>query len=379
MSESRKRKKSNMSKEADNSLLEPAAQDSQQQETQNADSTAGAAVSVEPASKRKEEKEPAVGKEAPLPQVTDQAPSTESEATEPEHTEPLAEQFEADIEEHPDISQKSASVISIVDDLRRELDTTCEIKEALEADLSAARKELREMSSARSELEARVELLQEQANLAEQLREDVAFAEEERNTTARLLEETKAQLEELAEERDSLAREIAEAHKSIEKLQRDKVDLETKISLLEDKVTEMNRLRDELQKMAEAHRQLDASAHDLTTRLEASGASNDVLESDLAAAREEGANLQEKLAIANESLREMRAESEEQKTENRDVRDANLRLGQELKMLTNRYEAAAENLEAHKKALAKIHAAALASGRARKRRAQPPQEQSTID
>lgn len=373
MSESRKRKRSNMSKEADNSLLEATAQEGRQQETQNAESIAGAAVSVEPASKHKEAKEPAAGKEAILPQVTDQAPTTEIEAPEPEHTKALTEQFEADIEQHPDISQKSASVISIVTDLKRELDTTCEIKEALEADLGAARKELREMSSARSGLEARVELLQEQADLAEQLREDVAFAEEERNTTARLLEETKTQLEELAEERDSLAKEIAESKKSVEKLQRDKVDLETKVSLLEDKVTEMNRLRDELEKMAEANRELEAGADDLTARLDASKASNNALESDLAVAREEAANLQEKLALANESLREMRTEREEQKTENRDVRDTNLRLEQELRMLTSRHEGACENLEAHKKALAKIHAAALATGRTRKRRVEPPQ------
>ena len=101
--------------------------------------------------------------------MTDEAPTTEIEEPEPEHSETLPEQLEADIEEHPDISQKSASVISIVSDLKHELDTTSEIKEALEADLGAIRKELRELSSARSGLEARVELLQEQADLAEQL------------------------------------------------------------------------------------------------------------------------------------------------------------------------------------------------------------------
>ena len=322
------------------------------------------------------------------------------------------------VDEYPDVSEKSASVISIVRDVERELDVAYELKDALEADLATTREELSKVSSARAELAARAALLEGQAALVGPLREDIAFVEEERDRMASVLEDTKAQLEQTAKERDSLAERTRGAEESIEKLQRDKVNvkeehsrtarvledtkaqldqtlkerdslaeqmrgaeegieklqqekanLERDVFLLEDKLTEMDRLREELAKAGDARRELESGAKDLTKRLEASSTSSNALESELATAREEVAHLRERLTLANESLQELRAQCDEQKTENRDVREANRRLEQTVRVLTARHEAASNEVEALRKALGRIHAAAAeTTGRIRTRR-----------
>ena len=59
------------------------------------------------------------------------------------------------VDEYPDVSEKSASVISIVRDVERELDVAYELKDALEADLATTREELSKVSSARAGFGAR--------------------------------------------------------------------------------------------------------------------------------------------------------------------------------------------------------------------------------
>ena len=112
----------------------------------------------------------------------------------------VAEQSEGSVGEDSDALEKAASVIAVIEELRRELDVdpARKVRKALEADL--------------------------------------ASVEEERDRMARALEEAKAQLEQTVRERESLAEQVRCAEESFEKLQREKLDLEGKVSLLEDKL-----------------------------------------------------------------------------------------------------------------------------------------------
>lgn len=298
------------------------------------------------------------GEDIPAPEVRDEAPSAGVVRPGPEGDVAAGEQPEAGVDDHPYVSAMSASIISVVADLGRQLDTTYELRDALEAELATTRQELSDVSSARAELAARVALLEEQAPLAEQLCEKVAFVEEERDKTARLLEDAKAQLAQTVRERDSLAEQMGGTKENTEKLQQEKANLEEDMSVLEEKLAEMDRVRQELEKTGDARRELESSVDDLTKRLEASSTSGSALESELATSREGVAHLREELTLANESLDELRAQCEEHKTESRDAREANRRFEQTFDNLTAQYKAARNGLEAAKKALSDIHAAA---------------------
>jgi chromosome segregation ATPase len=329
----------------------------------------------------------------------------------------VAEQPGTRSDRYSDAAEESATVISIIEDLRRELDTTCEVKDALDADLAATRQKLSDVSAALAATDARVLVLEEQAALAERLRDDVAFAEEERDAKARDLEDARKQLEAAVTERASLAEQLLGAEESLEKLQREiaslkkqrdtldrelgsaktqlaqtveerallaeklrsaeksmgklqevNLDLETKVSLLGDKLREADQLREQLQKSVETRRGLEAEVEDLTGRLEAANTSKEALDTEVATAREEIGRLEEMHTRASQSLHELRAQSEEQKTENRNLREVNRRLEHDLKMLTARHEATCNDLEAAKTALGNIHAAAA---RVRKLRGRP--------
>jgi len=190
----------------------------------------------------------------PAPDVRDQAPSADAERPEPEGDVAVHGQPETDAEALPPVSAMSASIISLVADLGRQLDAAYEVKGTLEAELAATRQELEETGRARRELESRVE-------------------------------------------------ELAE--------------------------------------------QLDASTTQEST-------------SEPGAATSSGgaAQLREELALASQSVDELRAQCEELRAENLDAREANQRFGQAFDGLTAQYRAARSGLGAAKKALNDIHAAA---------------------
>jgi chromosome segregation ATPase len=145
------------------------------------------------------------GEEARAPQVRNAAPATDVVRAEMVRALGAAEQPETGVGEHSDALEKAASVIAVIEGLRRELDLDAahRLRRALEANLAAA--------------------------------------EEERDRMARALEDAKAQLEQAVNERDSLAKQLRRAKEDIEKLERGKLDLEGKVSLLEDKLREWAR------------------------------------------------------------------------------------------------------------------------------------------
>ena len=108
--------------------------------------------------------------------------------------EPLSEwsteKDEIEIENFEDVSEDSASIISIVKDLEEQVETAFNQKEALEAELDATKKKLSEELAARAQLEARVISLEAQVAQGEQLHEDICFAEEQRDKSANLPAET---------------------------------------------------------------------------------------------------------------------------------------------------------------------------------------------
>ena len=295
---------------------------------------------------------------APAPEARDEAPVMDVARPELEGDVAAGEPSEAGVDEHPYVSAMGASIISLVADLGRQLDTAYELKDALEAELVMTRQELSDVSCARAELMARVTLLEGRAPTAEQLREELASLQDERNGMASVLDETRAQLEQTAKERDSLAEQMSGTEENREKLQQENAGLGEALSALEEKLAEMERLRQELEEAGGARRELESRVEDLTQRLEASSTSGHALESELATSREDAAQLREELSLADGRLDELRAQCEEQKAEARDLRAANRRFEQAFEKLTAQHKAARNGLGAAKKALCDIHAAA---------------------
>ncbi len=296
--------------------------------------------------------------------------TTENEAGEEDTmTKP---EVSSEIEDFADVSEERASIISIVRDLEGQVDTAYELKEVLEAELDATQKKLSEESAARVELEQRVKSLEAQAALAEQLREDISFAEEERNKFANSLAETQQQLKAVTDERDSLAEQTASAETHTNELESEKTALEAQVMNLKDKVTDMDHLRAELTQVKKARQDLEEQVRDLSSRLEASNASKDTFEKDLAKAREQVENLREKLMGAEGQTADLRTQFEQQQAANKDLMETKRRLVKETKTLNVNYETVKNELEMFKKAMRDIRSeAAQTSGRVRQRYFKP--------
>ena len=283
------------------------------------------------------------------------------------------------IEDFTDVSEERTSIISIVKGLEGQVETAFELKKVLEAELDATQKKLTEESDARVQLEIQGTSLEAEAALAKQLREDISFAEEERNKFANLLAQTQAQLGEVTAERDSLAKRMASAEVHARELEDGKMALEAQVMNLKDRVTDTNHLRGELMEMTEAHQDSREQVHDLTRRLEASETSKEALETELAGThqnartlREEGEELQEKVAAADNRTADLRIQLEDQQAINRELMETTTRLENEIKMVNINYDAAKNELEAFKNALRDIRSEATrTSGRVRQRYFKP--------
>ncbi|MHC4790984.1 MAG: hypothetical protein ACYS8Y_06050 [Planctomycetota bacterium] len=279
------------------------------------------------------------------------------------------------IEDFTDVSEERTSIISIVKGLEGQVETAFELKEVLEAELDATQKKLSEESDARVQLEIQVASLEAEAALGKQLREDISFAEEERDKVANLLAQTQAQLGEMTAERDSLAKQMASSEVHAKELEDGKMALEAQVMNLKDKITDSDRLREKLAEITEAHRGSREQVHDLTRRLEASEASKDTLERELAGTnqnaqtlREEVEELRENVTGADNRIADLRIQLEDQQAANRELMEANTRLENEIKMVNIRYEAAKKEVDTFKSALRDIRSEATrTSGRVRQR------------
>ena len=240
------------------------------------------------------------------------------------------EDSEIGIEDFADVSEERASIISIVKGLEGQVETAFELKEAMEAELDAAKEKLSEESAARVELEEQVKSLEPKAALADQAREDLTFADEERNKIANLLTEAQQQLEAVTKERDSLAEEVTSAEPHVKELEDEKMSLEAQVMNLKDKVADFDRLQGEVEDLREKLMDTDSRATDLSHQLE------------------------------------------EHQAANKDLVKTRTRLESEMKTLKVNHEAAKSQLEAFKKALHDIRTEATrTSGRVRQRYLKP--------
>jgi chromosome segregation ATPase len=271
-----------------------------------------------------------------------------------------------------DVSEERTSIISIVRGLEEQVDTAFKLKEVLEVELDAVQEKLSEEVAARAQLETLVGSLEAQTTLAEQLREDISFAEEERNKLANLLAKTQPQLEAVTEERNSLAEQVSSLKAHAKELKDEKMALEGQVMNLKDKLAEMNRLRTELDEVTKARQHLDEQVQDLSSRLEDSDTSKNILEKNLVSLREQVQDLQERLEAADSRAADLRFQLEEQQAANKELVDIRTRLESETKMLSINHKAAKNELEVFKKALREVRSeASRTSGRVRQRYFKP--------
>ncbi len=282
---------------------------------------------------------------------------------------------ELKLEDFADVSEESASIISIVKSLEEQVETAFKLKEALEAELNTTQTKLSEQLDARAQLEVQVKSLESKAALSEQLREDLACVEEDRNKFATQLARTQPQLEAVTSERDSLAKQAATAEEHTKKLEGEKIALEAQVMNLKDKITDTDRLQRELADLTEAGQNMQEKLRNLTKQLETSETSKDAFKKELADAnqtirsiREETETLRKKLATVEGRLADMRIQLGDQQAANRDLLQTKARLDNEVKMLGIKYEAAKNEVDALKNALRDIRSEiSLTSGRVRQK------------
>jgi chromosome segregation ATPase len=238
------------------------------------------------------------------------------------------------IDDLADISEERASIISIVQGLEGQVETAFQLREVLEAELDTAQKKLSEECSARAELEAQFGPLESQVALADQLRGDISFAEEERNKFANLLTQTQEQLEEVTADRNSLTDKIASVEAHAKELEDENVTLGVQLMNLKDKITDIDRLRKELE--------------------------------------EEAKELRGKIADADIRMADLRTQIGDQEAANREVMKTNTHLENEIKMVNIKYEALKNELAVFKDAIRDIRSeASQTSGRLRQKYLKP--------
>jgi chromosome segregation ATPase len=235
-------------------------------------------------------------------------------------------EYELERGDFADVFEQIASIISIVKGLEEQVDTAFELKNVLEAELDTTQKKLSEELVAHIKLEEQVKSLEARAALADQLREDISFVEEERNKYANVLAEIQPQFETVSKEHDSLAKKVVSVEAHAKELGDERTILEAEVINLKDKVTNMDRLRREVDK------------------------------------------LRRKLTGADNGMADLRTQLEEQEAANRKLMETRTRLECEIKMEKANYEATKNKLEMMKKALNDLRSeATLASGRVRRR------------
>jgi chromosome segregation ATPase len=229
-----------------------------------------------------------------------------------------------------DVLEERASIISIVKGLEEQVDAAFKLKEVMEAELDITQKMLSEELNARAQLEAQVKSLEAQSVLANQLSEDISFIEEERNKFANLLAETQPHLEAVVEERDSLGEKVTSIEKYAKRIENEKTTLEARVMNLKEKVTDVNRLRGELD------------------------------------------NLREALIDADGRVANLRNQLGEQRAVNKDLIETRTRLESEMKIAKADRKAAKSEINVVRKALHDISGqAARSSGRVRQRYSKP--------
>ncbi len=281
----------------------------------------------------------------------------EYEATSREHISSGIPDIEG--EDFDNVAEEGVDIISIVRELEKELDSTFDIKESLEAELTSTQQSLNEEIAVRKELEAQVELLEAQADLASQLKDEIAFIKEDRNVLSRRLGEANNKMERAVADHNSVNEQLISVEENIKSIQREKVDLEAQVINLKDKVRD-------LADITEARRVLEAKVRDLSSQLKATNIAKNSLELELTkiaeigrGLREENGNLRTNLNEANMELTNLRSKLQEHEDELYQLKTEKDKIESELTSIASKYEASTKVLDAAKKSLKDIRSAAL--------------------
>lgn len=255
--------------------------------------------------------------------------------------------------------EDSFDIISIVQDLEKELDTAFDLKESLESDLRRTREQLEAETAIRRDLENQLGDLESQAAQAHQLAEEINFVKEERNSLYGRIQDATSQVEKITKERDQLLTEKDSAGKHIKNLEREKIDLEAQVFTLKDKVKDYNELKEQRGVM-------ENQAQELSARLQDSEDQKNALQLDLAKLRkivrrlrQENDSLRKELSTTTTDASQMRSELQHQQAENRELQETRNRLQRELTMLTAEHETTTQLLDKARAGLKAIRSAAM--------------------
>jgi hypothetical protein len=269
-----------------------------------------------------------------------------------------------------DASQESQSIIQVVEALEQQLDDSFEIRDALAADLEAARAKLASEMAVQRNVAERLKLREAEAALVDPLRDQLSFVEQERNEIARTLKTNVDMLERTTKERDALAEKMAVAEDRIGELEGVNVDLEAQVLNLEELVHDLGGVRKELEGRNAQCEELTRRLRGVTGQLEATEISKKALELDLATNKKIGAESREEIKGLNQKIADMESELldvseqlEEQQVESADLRGRNKRLEQDLKSQVANNKTIMAELEASRKALHDVRTVATRTGK----------------
>ena len=277
----------------------------------------------------------------------------------------------AKLEVFADVSKDRAGILSIVKGLEGQVETAFKLKEVLEADLDEIQNNLAEQTEARTRLEVQVTSLEAQAALVEQLREDISFAEEERSKFADLLGQTQPQLEDVTAERDSLTDQMASAEVYTKELEDEKITLEAHVTNLKDKISDAEQTREKLAVMTVTNKNLSEQLYDFRGRLKTSEELKNSVEKKLTVTSQTSQSLRENIEVlqtrfadVDNLATDLRVQLADQQAANKELKESQRRLKNEMKLVKINYEAARKELDTFKNAMRDIRSeAARTSGR----------------
>ena len=324
-------------------------------------------------------REPAATKAAPAKRRSDVGAGSQPKANRPTSRLEMPtlggdlNRREIRIEDYADVSDGRASVLSVVIGLEEQVNTAFKLRQILQADLDATRRELAEASAARAELESRIKPIGAQATLVQRVGRAVSAAEAQRNKLAGALAKTELELQAATAERDALAENVCSAEDVAGRLETERMAREAQVMNTQDTVAEVEHLRSKLAKTTTDRGRLCERVRGLTSRLQSTEVSNETFGVDLTEAREfahslrkEAEDLRGRLSDAQNHMAHLRPEVKQQRAANKDLTATMASIRAKIKASNREFKAAAKELRLAKEALQKITGeATLVSSRVR--------------
>lgn len=103
-----------------------------------------------------------------------------------------AETTPTEMQQHLDHAEEQGGILSIINDIKEQVDIALDVKESLEAKLDATLKKLSEESAVRAQLEQKVNVLEAQID---QLQKDMLSVKEQWDKFANFVSERSQELE----------------------------------------------------------------------------------------------------------------------------------------------------------------------------------------